>query len=119
MHVDTQADGHFNGLWRSCQNTLCAEIGTALRSELLVLRSLKQDCVPTTACTFSFRGVESSGTYAYYLTSAFKQVYVPPERTWAVTGWLFVIALILKLFEPLPLKSCKFSKKERRTTHND
>ena len=82
---------------------------------LLVLRSLKQDSVPTVAFTDSFGGVESCGTYAYYLASAFKQVHVHPEGTWAVTGWLFVIALllnlfvialVLKLFEPVPLRPC-------------
>lgn len=53
---------------------------------LLVLRSLKQDSVPTVAFTDSFGGVEACGTYAYYLASAFKQVYVQPEGTWGVTG---------------------------------
>jgi len=75
-----------------------------LQIGLLVLRSLKQDSVPTVAFTDSFGGVEACGTYAYYLASAFKQVYVHPEGTWAVTGWLLVIVLVLKLFKPVPLR---------------
>ncbi len=88
-----------------------------LTNVLLVLRSLKQDCVPTVAFTDSFGGVEACGTYAYYLASAFKQVHVHPEGTWAVTGGLFVIALVLKLFKPVPLRPCKCS--QERAMHNN
>ncbi|KAL0024321.1 hypothetical protein WJX79_008433 [Trebouxia sp. C0005] len=81
-------------------------------------RSLKQDCVPTTACTFSFRGVESSGTYAYYLTSAFKQVYVPPERTWAVTGLCGGRYFMKKLLDKLQVRPQLFAREEYKECYS-
>ncbi|KAA6425877.1 MAG: hypothetical protein FRX49_04252 [Trebouxia sp. A1-2] len=78
----------------------------------------EQDCVPTTACTFSFRGVESSGTYAYYLTSAFKQVYVPPERTWAVTGLCGGRYFMKKLLDKLQVRPQLFAREEYKECYS-
>ncbi|DBB17839.1 TPA: hypothetical protein ACH3X3_002859 [Trebouxia sp. C0006] len=125
-------DKHVQGLVACIGRHLSSE-GLAelqeLRNAVHDFRSLKQDSVPTVAFTDSFGGVEACGTYAYYLASAFKQVYVQPEGTWGVTGLCggryFMKSLLDKLqirpqvFVRMDCKDCyshytgrKFSKPE-------
>ncbi len=56
------------------------------------------------SCLYRFFWRGGGVWHVCLLASAFKQVYVHPEGTWAVTGWLLVIVLVLKLFKPVPLR---------------